>query len=72
MTGAEVDALRQPLKKMLSAAFRGVLARLATTGQAPLELGAFSLFLATLSPFPVFHQYTLLFTVAHGDCATDV
>jgi hypothetical protein len=82
MTGADVDTLRQPLKQKLSAvsdlsshivAFRGVLARLATAGQAPLELDAFRLFLTTLFPFPVFHQYTLLFTVAHGgDCATDV
>ena len=79
MTGAEVNALRQPLKKKLSAvsdlpshivAFRGVLAQLATSGKAPLELDAFRLFLATLSPFPVFHQYTLLFTVvAHGAIA---
>ncbi len=67
MTGAEVDALRQPLKKKLSAvsdlpshivAFRGVLARLATVGQAALELDAFRFFIATLSLFPVFHQYT--------------
>ncbi len=71
MTGAEVDALRLPLKKNLSAVsnlhshivayFRGVLARFATAGQAPLELDAFRLFLATLSSFPMFHQYTLLF-----------
>ena len=45
LTGAEVDALRLALKKMLSAladlpahivTFRGHLARLATAGQAPL------------------------------------
>ncbi len=62
MTGAEVNALRQPLKKKLSAvsdlpshivAFRGVLAWLATAGQAPIELDAFRLFLTTLSPFPL-------------------
>ncbi len=29
-------------------------------------LDAYRLFLASLSPFPVFHQYTLLFTVANG------
>jgi hypothetical protein len=45
MTGAEVDALRLPLRKKLSAisdlpghivAFRGTLGRLTTVGQAPL------------------------------------
>jgi hypothetical protein len=75
MTGAEVDALRLPLKKNLSAladfpahivTFRGHLARLTTAGQAPLVLDAYRLFLASLSPFPVFHQYTLLWTVANG------
>ena len=69
MTGAEVDALRLPLKKKLSAladlpahivTFRGHLAQLATAGQAPLALDAYRLFLVSLSPFPVFHQYTLL------------
>ena len=47
MTGAEVDALRLPLRKKLTAiadlpshivAFRGTLGRLTTVGQAPLEL----------------------------------
>ncbi len=75
MTGAEVDALRIPLKKKLTAisdlpghivAFRGTLGRLATVGQAPLALDVYRWFLATLSPFPVFQQYTLLFTVANG------
>jgi hypothetical protein len=75
MTGAEVDALRLPLKKKLSAladlpahivTFRGHLARLTTAGQAPLALDAYRLSLASLSPFPVFHQYTLLWTVANG------
>jgi hypothetical protein len=74
ITGAEVDALHLPLKKKLTAVsehpahivtFRGYLARLATVRQAPLVLDAFRLFLASLSPFPVFHQYTLLFTVAN-------
>ena len=78
MTGAEVDALRIPLKKKLTAisdlpghivAFRGTLGRLATVGQAPLELDVYRWFLATLSPFPVFQQYTLLFTVANGAIA---
>ncbi len=78
MTSAEIDALRLPLKKKLSsvsslpahiAAFRGVLAQLDIAGQALITLDAFRLFLATLSPFPVFHQYTLLFTVAHGTVA---
>jgi hypothetical protein len=74
MTGAEVDARRLPLKKKLCAVaalpahivtFRGHLARLATAGQAPLLLDAYRLFLVSLSPFPVFHQCTLLFTVAN-------
>ena len=74
MTGAEVDALRLPLRKKLTAiadlpshivAFRGTLGRLTTVGQIPLALDAYRWFLATLSPFPVFQQYTLLFTVAH-------
>ena len=78
MTGAEVDALRQPLKKKLSAVsdlpshivtFRGVLARLANAGQATLPFDVYRLFLATLTPFPVFQQYTLLFTVANGAIA---
>ena len=78
LTGAEVDALRLPLKKKLSAladlpahivTFRGHLARLATAGQAPLALDAYRLFLASLSPFPVFHQYTLLWTMANGAIA---
>ena len=75
MTGAEVDALRLPLKKKLTALadlpahivlFRGHLARLTTAGQAPLDLDAYRLFLASLSPFPVFLQYTMLWTVTHG------
>jgi hypothetical protein len=79
MTGAEVDALRQPLKKKLSAVsdlpshivtFRGVLARLANAEQATLPFNVYRLFLATLTPFPVFQQlYTLLFTVANGAIA---
>ncbi len=78
MTGAEVDALRLPLRKKLTAisdllghivAFRGTLGRLATVGQAPLALDVYRWFLATLSPFPVFQQYTLLFT---GNCAANV
>ncbi len=78
MTGAEVDALRQPLKKKLSAVsdlpshivtFRGVLARLANAGQATLPFDVYRLFLATLTPFPVFQPYTLLFTVANGAIA---
>jgi hypothetical protein len=75
MTGAEVDALRLPLKKKLSSivdllahivTFRGHLARLTTAGQAPLALDAYRLFLASLSPFPIFLQYTMLWTVANG------
>ncbi len=78
MTGAEVDALRLPLRKKLTAisdlpghivAFRGTLGRLATVGQAPLALDVYRWFLATLSPFPVFQQYTLLFTVVNGAIA---
>ena len=78
MTGAEVDALRLPLRKKLTAisdlpghivAFRGTLGRLATVGQTPLPLDVYQWFLATLSPFPVFQQYTLLFTVANGAIA---
>ncbi len=78
MTGAEVDALRIPLKKKLTAisdlpghivAFRGTLGRLATVGQAPLALDVYRWFLATLSPFPVFQQHTLLFAVANGAIA---
>jgi hypothetical protein len=70
MTGAEVDALRLLLKKKLSAVsdlpahivtFLGIL--------APLPLDVFRLFLATLTPFAVFQQYTLLFTVANGAIA---
>ncbi len=64
MTGAEVDALRLPLRKKFTAisdlpghivlvAFRGTLGRLATVGQAPLALDVYRWFLATLSPFPV-------------------
>ncbi len=65
MTGAEVDALRVPLKKKLTAisdlpghivAFRGTLGRLATVGQAPLALDVYQWFLAFFSPFPVFQQ----------------
>ncbi len=75
MTGAEVDALRLPLKKKLAAladlpahivTFRGHLARLNTAGQAPLARDAYRLFLASLSPFTVLHQYNLLFTVQNG------
>jgi hypothetical protein len=71
LTGVEVDALRLPLKKNLSAladfpanivTFRGHFARLTTARQAPLALDAYRLFLASLSSFPVFHQYTLLST----------
>ena len=78
MTGAEVDALRLPLRKKITAiadlpahivAFRGTLGRLTAVGQVPLPLDAYRWFLATLSPFPVFQQYTLLFTVAHGAIA---
>ncbi len=78
MTGAEVDALRLPLKKKLSAVsdlpshvvtFRGVLARLANAGQTTLPFDVYRLFLTTLTPFPVFQQYTLLFTVANGAIA---
>ncbi len=67
MTGAEVDALRLPLKKQLSAVsdlpshvvtFRGGLARLANAGQAALPFDVYRLFFAILSPFPVFQQYT--------------
>ena len=50
-------------------AFRGTLGRLTTVGQVPLALDAYRWFLATLSPFPVFQQYTLLFTVGHGAIA---
>ncbi len=78
LTSVEVDALRLPLKKKISAladlpahivTFRGHLARLTTAGQAPLALDAYRLFLASLSPFPVFHQYTLLWTMANGAIA---
>jgi hypothetical protein len=50
MTGAEVDALRLPLREKLAAisdlpchivAFRGTLGRLATVGQAPLALDVY-------------------------------
>ncbi len=71
--------MRLPLKKKLSAladlpahivTFRGHLARLTTAGQAlPLALDAYRLFLASLSSFPVFNQYTLLWTVANGAVA---
>ncbi len=42
-----------------------------TVGQVPLALDAYRGFLATIIiiPFPVFQQYTLLFTVAHGAIA---
>ncbi len=75
MRGAEVDALRLPLTKKLSAiselsahivTFRGQLARLATARRALLVLDAYRLFLVSLFPFPVFHQYALLFTVTNG------
>ncbi len=74
----EKDDLRPPLKKKLSAVsdlpahivtFLGILAQLATAGQAPLPLDVFRLFLTTLTPFPVFQQYALLFTVANGAIA---
>ncbi len=73
VTGVEVDALCLPLKQKLTAladlpahivTFRGHLAR-TTAGQAPLALDAYRLFLASLSPFPICHQYTLLWTVAN-------
>ncbi len=79
MTVAEVDAIRLSLRKKLTAiadlpshivAFRGTLSRLTTVGQVPLALDAYRWFLATLSPFPVFQQHTLLFTVAHGAIAS--
>jgi hypothetical protein len=75
MAGAEVDALRLSLKKKLTVLaelpapivmFREHLARLTTAGHAPLVFDAYRLFLASLCPFSVFHQYTLLFTVANG------
>jgi hypothetical protein len=75
VTGAEVDLLRLFLKKKLSSLadlpahivlFRGYLAWLNTAGQAPLDLDAYRWFLASLSSFPVFHQYTLLFMAANG------
>jgi hypothetical protein len=56
LTGVEVDALRLPLKKKLSAladlpvhtaTFRGHLARLTTAEQAPLALDAYRLALAS-------------------------
>jgi hypothetical protein len=49
--------------------FRGTTGRLATVGQAPLPLDVYRWFLATLSPYPVFQQYTLLSTVANGAIA---
>ncbi len=70
--------MRLPLKKTLSAladlpahivTFRGHLARLTPAGQAPLALDAYRLFLASLSSFPVFHQYTLLWTMQSGAIA---
>jgi hypothetical protein len=78
MTGAEIDALRLLLRRKLTAssdlpghivAFRTTLGRLATVGQALLALDVYRWFLAILSPFPVFQQYTLLFTVANGAIA---
>ncbi len=69
----EVDALRLPLKKKLSAifelpahivTFRGHLARLATAGQALLVLDAYRLLLASLSPFPVFYP---VYFIVYGD-----
>ena len=68
MTGAEVDALRLILPAHI-VTFRGALAHLATAGQAALPLDVFRLFLTTLTPFPVFQQYALLFTVANGAIA---
>jgi hypothetical protein len=78
VTGVEVDALYLLLKKKLSAladlpahivTLRKHLARLTTAGQAALALDAYRLFLVSLSPFPVFHQYTLLWTMANGSIA---
>jgi hypothetical protein len=78
LTDAEVDALRVALKKHISAlvdlpahfvTFRGHLARLTKARQAPLALDAYRLFLASLFSFPVFHHYTLLWTVANGAIA---
>jgi hypothetical protein len=78
VTGAEVYLLRLPLNKKLSSladlpahivTFRGHLARLTTAGQAPLDLDACRLFLASLSSFSVFHQHTLLFAVTNGAIA---
>jgi hypothetical protein len=71
MTGAEVDALRLPLKKKLSVVSdlsahivtsRRILAQLATAGQAPLPLDVFRLFLATFTPFPVFRLFLATLT----------
>jgi hypothetical protein len=78
MTGAEVNTLCLPLKKKIAAVsdlpshivtFCGVFARLANAGQATLPFDVYRLFFATLTPFHVFQQYTLLFTVANGAIA---
>jgi hypothetical protein len=83
ITGAEVDACRgrrvayAPEEKAHRnlrppRSHRGVQRNpwpLATVGQAPLALDVYRWFLVTLSPFPVFQQYTLLFTVANGAIA---
>ncbi len=47
-------------------AFRGTLGRITTVGQVPLALDAYRWFLVTISPFPVFQQYTLLLNAAYG------
>ncbi len=81
MNGAEVDALRLPLKKNLTTvfelparidSFRGTFARLATAGQT--KLLSCSMHSDCFATFPVFHQYSLLFNVAHkrGNGAVDV
>ena len=83
LTGAEVDALRLPLRKKLTAiadlpshivAFRGTLGRLTTVGQVPLALDAYRWFLATLSPFPVFQPtvYFVVYCGTRGNCAANV
>jgi hypothetical protein len=80
MTGAEVDALRLPLKKKLSAVFdlpshvvtfRGILARLANAGQATLPFDVYRLFHP--HPLPRFPAvYSIVYCGERGNCATDV
>jgi hypothetical protein len=82
MTGAEVDALRLPLRKKLTAiadlpshvvAFRGTLDRLTTVGQVPLALDAYRWFLTTLSPLPcVPAVHFVVYCGTQGDCAANV